>query len=156
MVCSKCGTEINTGLKFCTKCGSKINIPGKLFLMVTGIIFIVFALYGIYSERGLFGDIRYMRNMDVNIFQYPGFIRFIILFFIGIILSIIIGVFGIKYCKNIEKAKLLMCCAIIVLVFNIASFIIIRGLLWTSIIGFILPICFLIGAIMNLKIKGGK
>jgi lysylphosphatidylglycerol synthetase-like protein (DUF2156 family) len=107
--------------------------------MVTGIIFIVLALYNIFSS-GI--SLRY--NM---------------LFFIDPILSIIIGILGIKYCNNIEKAKLLMCFAIIVLVFRMLLFIIRNGgyrIYWITLIQFIPSICFLIGAKMNLKIKEGK
>ena len=140
MVCEKCGEKINIGLKFCTKCGEKIiYMSGKGFLvvMITGILFIINAvfsvIYSIFSQRFYF---------DTSL----------IILLINFIFSISIGFLGIKYCKSIEKAKLLMCFALIGIAFYMIYFIIFLELS----LGFILSICFLIGTIMNLKTKGGK
>jgi peptidoglycan/LPS O-acetylase OafA/YrhL len=154
MVCSKCGTETSKGLKFCTKCGSKIIdvAPGKILLKVTGVLFIIFAVIGIIS---------FISSIISEIgFTQSGLIFSIIIGVIVFIFYMIIGVFGLKYSKNIEKAKLLLCFAGIIILIQIISIIIESSISkqfsWISIVGFILPILFIIGAYMNLKSKGGK
>jgi RNA polymerase subunit RPABC4/transcription elongation factor Spt4 len=154
MVCEKCGEIINKGIKFCIKCGAKIqDAPGKWFLKVTGILFIIFAVMGIYVEVSLL-IMAHSPILDT------------ILDTIGYIFYIIIGISGIKYSKNIDRAKLLIFFVIILIAFKIVSLIIIYSISKffpapLYIIVFILPILiltilFLIGAYMNLKTKGGK
>lgn len=169
MVCEKCGATLNEGTKFCTKCGSKIiYTPGKWFLKVTGVLSIIFGI--------IFGIIKITYYYKVECFVIGAEVAYLIeLFTPGFfsILSILIGILGVKYSQNIEKAKLLRNFAIIIIVFYIAFPFIpliqsrpyvmpfyfyfadyLRDLLFIG--GFILPICFLIGTHMNLKAKGGK
>jgi len=174
MVCEKCGTEIGKGLKFCTKCGSKgtkcgskvIDIaPGKKLLIVTGILFII--IYSVIGVSFLLLISFSLGTSKLNFTLSLGTVVFIIVI-IGGILPVIAGIFGIKYSKNIEKAKLLLCFAIMIIIFQIILLIISliydysmnkpfnEGRIIVCFIGFILPICFLIGAYMNLKSEGGK
>ena len=75
------------------------------------------------------------------------------------------GILGIKYSQNIEKAKLLILFTVIIIAFSIGSIIFIHSALgevffflsyFIWFIGFIPTILFLIGAYMNLKAKGGN
>jgi len=170
MVCEKCNTEISTGLKFCTKCGSKLleGAPGKGLVKVTGILFIVFGVFGLSSS---------ISNAISNVFVFgdlPEFSlsRSLMIIFMGLriagsILYIIVGVLGIKYCKYTEKGKLFKCFAIIVIIHIIVSSIVsilfsqalstdlghdtnllttIIGVIAWSLFGSILPVLYLIGA----------
>ena len=46
MVCSKCGQEMELGLKFCTKCGAKSNIvlDADVVMTIFPIIFVVLSI----------------------------------------------------------------------------------------------------------------
>ena len=164
MICERCGETINEGIKFCTKCGAKISdiSPGKNILMITGILFIIFAVFGILgavSSAVLLSDISSL-NLGTGI--PGGTFGIILLFIINIINSIlntVIGISGFKYNKDNDKAKLLIFFAVIFIAFQIVSLVITYSItrifsLWVSFLGFILPIMFLIGAFMNLKAKG--
>ena len=162
MICSNCGQEVNKGLRFCTKCGSKIvNITiGKNLLQVTGILFIIFGVIGVISSISFILINSNMANDKLDFDVKSDIIMPILRGIILSILNIIIGIFGFKYSKNIKKAKFLLCFAIILIVIQIISLII--GYLILSefslfqLIVFIIPICFMIGAYINLKNNGGK
>jgi len=131
---------------------------GGRILKVTGILFIVFAVIGIMgvvSTAILFQRITNL-NLDATV---PGGISGIIvssvLSIIECILNIIIGISGIKWSKDVIMAKKLIVFAIILIIFYIVYLVITYSIMkvfpWISLIRFILPGIFLIGAYMNFK-----
>ena len=158
MVCEKCGETMAKGIKFCTKCGANMKgaaPPGKGILKVTGILIIVFGVLGLISELVLL----FVENPVVAALEIPIIIT--ILGFAGTIFSLAIGVLGVKYCKNIEKAKLLLQLAIIFIIcipaISIYTAILLQtGFQWMAIFSFIFPVIYLIGAYKNYKAKRGE
>ena len=140
MICEKC-LEKDKGTNICTICGSKINIsPGKTLIKVTGILFIIVGGLGLITSIPIVTTTIGILNV-INCFLY-----------------IVVGISGIKYCKYLEKAKLLVFLVISLIIFGVALLIISSKnyilLSWTIPIGFILHICFLLGACKNLIAKG--
>lgn len=164
MVCKKCNAEIGEGLKFCVKCGTKIDdtAPGKKILKISGIIFIGFAVLGIISIFSSIVLIPYLQNSGVSNFGgTTGMVFMIISGVIGVILNTVIGLAGIKYSNIVEKAKLLILMVVIFCIFQIVSIIISSSITKNafspiSLINFILPSIFFIGAYMNYKAQEGK
>ena len=171
MVCGNCG-QVNEETKFCTKCGAKLGeegnvkskktAPGRILLKVTGILFVVFAVIGVI---GGISTIALLPNMEKMGIEMPGgkegMLFSFILNIVSSILYIIIGILGIRNAGIVEKAKLLLQLIIGFIVFTIIITIINSIIMKTAIspialIGFILPILFLIGAYKNHKAKGEK
>lgn len=172
MVCVKCG-QVNEGTKFCTKCGanfveqriakSKDMIPGRLLLKVTGILIIVFAVFGIIGVISTIALLPTYADLGVDILDIhggTGIILSIIFGTINAILFVVLGIFDIKYSKNLDRAKQLMIFVIVVIAWIIVSHIVTYSITkvysWASLIGFIIPVLSLIGAYKNFKAKGDK
>jgi hypothetical protein len=161
MVCKKCGEKIEPKLNFCTKCGTKISGPGRMFLRGTGIFFIISASLGIISLFSLPKTVELSASLGVKV-NVP---LALITGGIGAILYLVIGISGIKFSQNIQKAKLLKHFALILIVFqlvsSIISFIVNKPPLTISFIlglalGLICPILYWIGANKNLQSKEGE
>jgi len=161
MVCSKCG-ENNEGTNFCIKCGEKLIIlpPGRMFIKVTGILYIIFAFIGFISGGMLLSSLNkldplFMYSMEIPLSVFKTITIFSM---IAASLQALIGILGVKYCNDLEKTKVLLICVIGLFAMGITSIIItaVYGLLsWVSIFEFVLPILFLVGVLKNLKAIGG-
>lgn len=168
MICVKCGQEFNEGSDFRIKCGYKVKdtAPGKKFIKITGILLVVFGAIGIISSIS-------SATMSSTLGDFGVSMTSIVLGVISALFGIALGVLGILYCKNIEKAKLLQYCVFAYIAYYFINLIIgtiissnmltAQGLpvfaglalgLVSGLIGLIIPICFLIGAQKNLKAKG--
>jgi hypothetical protein len=91
----------------------------------------------------------------------------IILGIISSFFGIGLGILGILFCKNLEKAKLLRYSVfayigfyfiyfiyVIINIINSNNILVIAGGLTRGIIGLVIPICFLLGVQKNIKAKG--
>jgi len=169
MICIKCGQELEEGSKFCIKCGFGVTNTdtGNKLLKITGILFIVFGAFGVISLIGNF----VMRRMviDLEVPTISGFT--IILSVLNILLSLFLGITGVMYCKDIKKAKSLKYFAFVYIGFYVISSIntivttvaslktinaigpstSILSMIFGIIIGFVIPILYLMGAQKNLK-----
>jgi len=143
----------------CVKCGFNMEgaAPGRKLIKIIGILYIVFAVIGISSLIFIFTDV------DLDMVEITGLT--IALSIVIMIVEIVVGIFGIKYCGSPEKAKFLKTLAIIVIANTIASIIYnstisISSFSWfpffESLFGLVLPILFLIGVLKNLNVKGGE
>ncbi len=122
-----------------------MNAPGKNFLKVIGILYLVFSGLDILSIA-LLGTMdaaqleAYKASKD---YHYP-----ITVLLLNDLFGIFMGIMGIVYCSTLEKAKVLMGIAIVDLV-GTAIFLTV-DFQWTSlIIGIPIPILYLIGAVKN-------
>ena len=69
------------------------------------------------------------------------------------ILEFITGIVGVKNANKPEKATALIVLSVIIILLVVVN-IIMSGFDWTSILGFVLPVLLLIGALMNKKAVG--
>jgi hypothetical protein len=119
------------------------NAPGKSFLKVSGILYIVF--FGIDIMMVLGGlDNPAIGSMLESALGYPLFFQFI-----GDLFGVFIGIMGVKYCAVLEKAKFLATLVIIDLSLSVIQIII--SSLWMSLLWYAVPILYLIGAVKNKK-----
>lgn len=124
------------------------NAPGKGLLKVVGILFIIFgAIAAVVSLLGLLGG-----GVLASISAEAGSVVIVaaVIGLIGAALEIVVGILGVKNCDKPEKATMLMVFAIILIVIQAVG-LILGGDLVMTIIGLVLPILFLIGAIKNKK-----
>lgn len=129
--------------------------PGKGFLKVVGILLIVFGAIGIIlSVITLIGGGVAAAYLDADIGAMVIVTGIISL--LGALLNLVSGIFGVKFCAAIDKAKLLMIFAIAMGAVQVIAFIfnlllaqaIVTGII-SLIIGLVLPALFLIGALKN-------
>ena len=120
-----------------------MNAPGKKFLKITGILFIVFS--GISLLTALFGS-----EIIAEVIEETGVGVSRTFIIIESLLMLAAGIMGVLYCEKINKANLLMGIGIAILVWDIVS-IINMSFDWAAIIGLPLPILYLVGAIKNKK-----
>ena len=158
MTCKRCGEVAIERTKFCIKCGASMIAPGRTFLKVTGIIYIISGTFGLFGLA--------MLDSIPNITDTQGMIGLseinmpliIVSSIIGILVNIIIGIFSIKYCDNIEKAQFLKYLIIFYFIYFIASTIftsIVSTFNWIGLFGIVLPILSFVGIQKNLKSKIG-
>jgi len=160
-----------------TKCGfgSDDTAPGKKMLKVTGILFIVFSAFGIISLISSIIASRMANELGVP--PVSGFTAFLSV--LSVLLGLLLGITGVMYCNNIKKAKLLRYFAFGYIGFYFVSAI--NGIVNLAatmnnmtaeyggdfsmigiascigmIIGFAIPVIYLIGAQKNLKADEGK
>jgi len=93
MICTKCGQELEEGIKFCTKCGSNTAFGNK-FLKITGILFIVFGAYEIISLIIIIGASRTVGvpelEVQAAVSSFTIFLRVI-----NVLLSLFLGIIGV-------------------------------------------------------------
>ncbi len=126
-----------------------MKAPGKGFLQVCGILFVIFAGISlivlavsgsILSAAAQYGISSSALNTAV------------VVSVIFCIIDLVAGIIFIANCNKPEKAGLCLVFAIITILLQIIN-IILYGFLWTSLIGFVLPILCLIGAAKNTNVK---
>jgi hypothetical protein len=129
------------------------NAPGKTMLQVVSIIFIVFgAIATIVSIIALAGSA--LLTAAVGGFGALFLVVSIIALASGV-LELIIGILGLKKSKDPSKANFFIGWGIAMCVINlitmILSFLPGAAFSWTSLIGFILPVLYIVGGVMNKK-----
>jgi peptidoglycan/LPS O-acetylase OafA/YrhL len=124
------------------------NAPGKGLLKVTGILMVIFssivlliAIFGMIALGAMFGALggsgaATASTLLILLAILPGIFEFVA------------GILGIVNANKPEKAGVCLAFGIIVIVLVILS-IISNGFEWSSPIGLVLPILFIIGAIKN-------
>lgn len=125
--------------------------PGSTLIMVVAILFLVFGIIAAIGLAGLGALLSYVAfGGAIVVFS-------MILSIAMVALEIVAGILGIRFHNNLSKSDLLfkyslvlLIVAIISLIFGIAT----SGAQWTSFVGLVLPILYLIGANMNKKADG--
>ena len=125
----------------------EVNAPGKTMLLVVSILYIVFSGFGIIGSLALIGIGGALDTVgaggDVTSL---GFLALLASAF-----GLVIGILGIAFRKKVEKAVLLMGLGAAAIVFDIVAGAATGTLGPLSIIGFVLPVLYIIGAYMNKK-----
>jgi len=123
-------------------------MKGKNYLKVTGILLIIFSGIGLISIISLSKLIENVMGSTV-----------FILSIIASVVELVTGIIGVTWCKKPEKAKLCLAFGIIILVLNLANYILqintygASNIIFSMIVGSILPVLYVIGAVLNLKYK---
>lgn len=131
------------------------NAPGKGLLKVSGILLIIFAAIGIIAliltmvaagaAASLGGDFGALAGGLV--------IVGLILGLAGCVFSLIMGILGVKYANVPSKATVCMVFAIITIALQLISLIMNGGNgIVMGLIGLVLPVLYLIGALQNKKV----
>ena len=124
-----------------------MKAPGKGFLQVCGILLVIFA--GISLIILAAGGSLLETAADYG-YQDTGLSGKIIVAAIFAAIELVAGIIFIVNCNKIDKAFLCIFFAVLLIVLQIVS-IIIGGFTWVSLIGFVLPILCLIGAVKNMN-----
>lgn len=129
-------------------------MKGSKFLKVTGILMIVFgALALILSIVAAIG-LAALAALDLNTWQYT---LAVILMLVGSIFELIAGIVGVKNCNKPEKAGTCMVWGIIVIALSVLSNVLTlvgnpdNFSIVTLLTGLVIPVLYLIGAVMNKK-----
>ena len=176
--CTKCGNQLAHSEKYCPKCGSiseaeyvpaenqqqpgpytSAAAPGKGFLLVVGILYIIFGvIYIITSAIGLasadYWDaiLPTANNLSWSVYYTISLI--------GSLFYVFLGVMGVINCTRLERASLLRVLACIVIGYVILYAILVfvtfpdalEGIItavYYLVVGLVLPILYLIGAHKN-------
>lgn len=122
-----------------------MNAPGKGILKVVSILFIIFgAIMTIVSIVGLVGS-----SMVSTMFGGLGGILVVatVIALISSLLELVIGIIGLKKCEDPSQANFFIVTGIVLCALNLVSMIMYFQV--TSLIGFVLPILFIVGGIQN-------
>ncbi|MDR2183651.1 MAG: hypothetical protein LBE55_05705 [Clostridiales bacterium] len=137
--------------------------PGKNFLMVTGILFIIF------NAIGFFMTLSTIMTVDVWLWMFGGHAMrgtWMMIYGLSLLLSLLavaLGIMGVSLCNKIQHGGMLLVVAIILMVASILYNIIYTALIFNFDglmgvgaiigipIGLVLPILFIIGAVKNKK-----
>lgn len=129
-------------------------MKGSKFLKVTGILMIVFgALALILSIVAAIG-LAALAALDLNTWQYT---LAVILMLVGSIFELIAGIVGVKNCNKPEKAGTCMVWGIIVIALSVLSDVLTlvgnpdNFSIVSLLTGLVIPVLYLIGAVMNKK-----
>lgn len=129
-------------------------MKGSKFLKVTGILMIVFgALALILSIVAAIG-LAALAALDLNTWQYT---LAVILMLVGSIFELIAGIVGVKNCNKPEKAGTCMVWGIIVIALSVLSNVLTlvgnpdNFSIVNLLTGLVIPVLYLIGAVMNKK-----
>lgn len=122
--------------------------PGRKFLKVTGILYLVFGGLGVLMGLLAFAGAGVADAMAPGVGLESGIRIAAVLMLVTSAYHLVLGILGVKFCDRAEKAGLLIGLAIldvalVALGFVIASF------TWLSLIGLVLPILYLVGALKN-------
>ena len=127
--------------------GKNVNAPGKTWLKVTGMLMVIFnaipvilLLVSLGAQEAM-GDAVAAMTVLVALWVSTLIIKAPFLQFVG-------GIVGIAFANRPEKANVCLVFAILMLVMVVINFIT-GGFQWTSLIGLVLPILYLIGAVKN-------
>ena len=118
-----------------------MNTPGRKFLKVVGVLYIVFAGIDL-----LFGLIGMDESLVGSLLEEATGVS-LPLIIIGGLYHLFVGIMGVKFCSTLEKASILMIIGIIDLVWDCINLII--NFQWMYLAGLALPILFIIGAYKN-------
>lgn len=124
------------------------KLPGSTYLKVVGIIYLVF---GIIAAISLFALITYVADGGAE----PIMVLALALSILIVVLDIVAGIFGIKYCNSRERAGFLFNYSIVLIVVVVTNLIVgtlIGGVNILGIIGLALPILFMVGAYKNKQV----
>jgi hypothetical protein len=122
-----------------------MNAPGKGILKVVSILFIVFgAIATIVSIIGLVGS-----SMVSSVFGGLGAILVVatVIALISSILELVIGIIGLKKCEDPSQANFFIVTGIVLCALNLISMI--MSFSFLSLIGFVLPVLFIVGGVQN-------
>lgn len=124
------------------------NAPGKQLLKVTGILMVIFSsivLVLAFLSAAAIGAL--LGAFGGAVAATAGFLAMLLAFLPGIF-EFVAGILGIVNANKPEKAGICLAFGIIVLVLVVISTIYSK-IDWTSAVGFVLPVLYLIGAIKN-------
>ena len=129
-------------------------MKGSKFFKVTGILMIIFgALALILSIVAAIG-LAALASLDLNTWQYT---LAVILMLVGSIFELIAGIVGVKNCNKPEKAGTCMVWGIIVIALSVLSNVLTlvgnpdNFSIVNLLTGLVIPVLYLIGAVMNKK-----
>ncbi len=126
-----------------------MNAPGKGILKVVSILFIIFgAIATIFSIIALIGS-----SMVSSVFGGLGAILVVatIIALISSLLELVLGIVGLKKCADPSQANFFIVTGIVLCVLNLVSMIMSFSVL--SLIGFVLPILYIVGGVQNKNAK---
>ena len=131
---------------------SSSNAPGKGFLKIPGIIMIVGgALIIVIMILAMLGKNLGFGDVVTDAFKVSGsnlWWTLIANLVLGVFM-LIMGIVGVKFCDQPQKATICLVFAIIGLVFAGVTVTTSSGYQWSSGFGVVLPALFLVGAILN-------
>ncbi len=128
-----------------------MNAPGKGLLKVSGILLIIFGAIAIVLM--LLALVASVALIALS----PAALILVLACIIGLagaVLDLIAGILGVKNCDKPEKAKSCFVFGIILIAIQVVSMVLsISGgsFDWTSIVGLVLPVLYLVGASQNKK-----
>ena len=126
-----------------------MNAPGKGILKVVSILFIIFgAIATIFSIIALIGS-----SMVSSVIGGLGAILVVatIIALISSLLELVLGIVGLKKCADPSQANFFIVTGIVLCVLNLVSMIMSFSVL--SLIGFVLPILYIVGGVQNKNAK---
>lgn len=122
-----------------------MNAPGKGILKVVSILFIIFgAIATIVSIVGLIGS----SMLSAVVGGLGGIVVVgMVIALISSLLELVLGIVGIKKCADPSRANFFIVTGIILCVLTLVSMIMSFSVM--SLIGFVLPILFIVGGVQN-------
>ena len=132
-----------------------MQAPGRILLLVTGIIYIVMGVYavifGLFTEfiGQVIGGWGHMADVQGVETEMDALVFYLVL---GGIYSFIIGIMGVAHRNNLDKGATLMVLGIIRIIMDLGSLVIFdltSYLTVTSALLYIIPICYIAGGYKN-------
>ncbi len=134
-----------------------MNAPGKGLLKVVSILFIIFGaiatIVSLFATIGLAAITAYVGDLGIILSIST------IVMLIASVLELVLGIAGLKKCNDPAKASFFVTSGIALCVLTLAGLILSiasSAFSVTGVIGFILPVLFIVGGIMNKKAAGVK
>ena len=159
MTCSKCGRPVSVNATFCTECGERTspstnsrmttsggNPPGSIYLMVTGIIYIVFGAIGVVSALTM-GVAGAALGSAFGLGGLLGGLAFLAM--IPAAFSIVVGILGVMHRGNLEKAGMLMILGIVAVALDLLTAMLFQTFSIFTLIALAIPGCYAYGAYLN-------
>lgn len=133
-----------------------MNAPGKTLLKVVSILFIIFgAILTVISLLAVIGSAALSSMGDELGTAFGGILMMMsIILLIDGVLELVLGIVGIKNVGDPAKASYFVAVGIILCVLSLIPLVISiinGGFDFTSLIGFVLPILYIVGGSMNKK-----